>query len=436
MNSESKTAFFRQSGWLVIATGFSGVFLMGVYPILKPLPLAELGIYSSLLRLFTVLGIAAAGLQIIMAQQAAAAVTPESQARLGVATRSVAHGLLALWLGIVLVCGLFREPIAATLKISNPSAVWITLGLVLAQLFLPFVQGLLQGAQNFAWLGWSIMLNGAGRFAGMLLTIWVLRGHATGALAGALLGLAAAALVGAWPSRALFFPGRFGGPLAPAAGEFAWLPWLKKVLPLTLGIGSVLFVMNADVLFVQSYFPKEASPFYSAVALIGVGLVTFTTPMAAVMFPKLVRGAVRAERTDSLALALGGTALLGFAGALLCTVWPSLPLRILFFNKPELWASAPLVPWFLWCMLPVTVANVLIANLLAKSRFAAVPWLAAIAAGYALSLWNYLPAAGSLEQFAAFKGVIQRLGFFSSLLLAISAGFTFLGGKSAETPRP
>ena len=176
----------------------------------------------------------------------------------------------------------------------------------------------------------------------------------------------------------------------------------------------------------QSHFAKEYAPFYSAAAIVGVGLVAFTTPLAAVMFPKLVRSHARAERSNSLVLALGGTAVLGGIGALICTAWPELPLRIMYFNKPEFLRSAPLVPWFMWGMLPVTLANVLVSQLLARKVFKAVPWLVAVAVGYGLTLWQIVQNEAGLETMAAFKRVVQNLGLFSVLLLGVASLFTWL----------
>jgi O-antigen/teichoic acid export membrane protein len=278
-------------------------------------------------------------------------------------------------------------------------------------MFLPFAQGLLQGAQNFAWLGWSIMLNGLGRVVGVAVAVLLFGGQATGALAGALFGLLSAVFVGLWPSRGLF---------TRTGASFDASAWLKRVLPLTAGVGSVLFIMNADMIFVQRHFPKEVSAYYGAVVMVGVGLVTFTTPMAVVMFPKVVSGLARAQRTDSFQLALVGTAVLGVSGALICTIFPSLPLRIIYFNNEKFWISAQLVPWFMWGMLPVTLANVLIADLLAKRRFTVSIWLLVIAIGYAFSIEHYLHGVPKEDYFAAFKGVVQRLGMFSCLLLAVS----------------
>src|SRR5207302_301852 len=72
MSAEGKWAFFRQSGWLVIATGISGVFLVLVYSVKLP----DLSTFHSMLRLFMVLGVATSGLQVIVAQDAASVVTP------------------------------------------------------------------------------------------------------------------------------------------------------------------------------------------------------------------------------------------------------------------------------------------------------------------------------------------------------------------------
>src|SRR5687768_3835161 len=399
---------------MVIATSMSGAFLVIVYPILGRLPAGELGIYVSLLRLFTLLAIGAAGLQIVMAQDAAAAVTDEQRQQLSATVRSVAKGVFALWVLIVLICAPLREQIVSTFKITNPMAVWVTMALVLMQLALPFVQGLAQGAQNFAWLGWSILLNGLARFVAIAIAILVFKGHSTAALTGALIGLAAAVFAGYWPSRHLF---------RKSPAKFKWGEWLKRLVPLSAGVGSVLVVMNADMLFIQAHFPSDQSKFYAAVAMVGIGLVTFTTPMASVMFPKLVTSVAKGQRSNSFILALAGTALLGIFGALVCTALPELPLRILFFNKPEFWISSQLIPWFMWCMLPVTVANVIVSDLLAKRRFAVVPWLVLIAFAYCWTIHQFLGHAPKEDHFTLFKGVIQRLGLFATLLLIIAALF-------------
>lgn len=425
---ESKLIFFRQSGWLAICNTMAGGFLFLVYPVISAMdmPGSEIAIYGTMLRFFALLAIPAAGLQIVMAQAAAHAVTPEEQDSLRLAARSVVQCIFLLWAATAILCGLFRIELVEVFQLSDPRQLWIVVLLVLVQLLMPFMQGLVQGLQNFLWLGLSMMCNGAGRLAATIVIVGFFGSQATGALAAAFIGVALAVGAAFWPSRHIF---------KPASGRFDWLPWVKRVLPLAAMIGSSFFVMQADMLLVQSHFPKQITDYYAAASIIGVGVVTFTAPMAAVMFPKLVRGFAQGARTDSLALASAGTLLLGLAAAVLCTLFPKLPLRIMFFRTPELWDAAVLVPWIAWSMLPLTLSNVLISTLMAQSRFAAAPWLLLVAIGYGFTLFRYVNRAQDLPMFDAFRGVIQILAIFSSLLLAVAFVFAFLFPKRPTVPQ-
>lgn len=184
-----------------------------------------------------------------------------------------------------------------------------------------------------------------------------------------------------------------------------------------------MFMLSADMVFVRSLFEESPTALYSGAGIIGRALVYFTVPMAAVMFPKIVQSAARAERSDVLALALGATALAGGLAALFCTFLPGLPLQIVY-DKTYL-VITPLVPWFAWCMLPLTMANVLINNLLARERFHAVPWLVAVAFAYGITLYLLTDPLLAMDPLAAFKRVVQILGIFSSLLLLVSAWFSW-----------
>jgi hypothetical protein len=75
-----------------------------------------------------------------------------------------------------------------------------------------------------------------------------------------------------------------------------------------------------------------------------------------------------------------------------------------------------LLPWFAWSMLPLSLANVLVNNLLARSEFRAVPWLVLVAAGYgiALSLFH-----------DSFLTIIKMIGLFSSLMMLVAGVFTW-----------
>jgi len=416
--AESHTTFFRQSGWLVVATVASGMFMTAVQVVanrwMEP---SEYSVFFALLRIFLLMGIPSAGLQIVFAQQTAAAVTDEHQRQLAKTTHAVLRGTFLIWLIMAAVALAGESHWVAMLKIKNPAALWATVLIGLLSLWSPMLRGVLQGQQNFFGLGWVMIIDGVARFASVAAIAW-LGGQAAGAMMGALAGQIVSALLAVWFLRRVLF----------ASGEgFTWGPWLRRVVPLTLGIGAVQFITNADVVYSQIVFPDsdKIGTHYAPAAMIGYALVTFATPLAAVMFPKVARSAALTQSTRALQLALVATALLCAVTALACTLLPELPLRIIYIGKREYWAAAPLVPWFAWCLTPLILANVLVGNLLARERFAMVPWLALVAAGYAVRLAMLRPRLLEMEVMTAFRTVIQTLGIFSLLLLGVAALFTW-----------
>lgn len=403
-----KISFFRQSGWMVIATVTGGVFMSAVHVLANKMEPAEYGVFFTLLRCLILLGIPAAGLQTIFAQQAAATLTEEQSRRLAGATRSVVTGIFGLWLVLALLVLLFEKTLLSLLKIHNPAALWMTLAVALTTLWAPVLKGLLQGWQNFLGFGWVSILDGVARFLAVAAIVLYLGGQAAGAMTGAWLGQIVSILAGlAWTWRIFRGPG----------AAFAWGPWLGQVLPLTLGIGATMVLQSADVIFVQSIYPESIAPvLYMPAAMIGFALVQFTVPLASVMFPKIVHSLARSEKTDALRLTLLSTALLGGLAAIVCTIWPVLPLRILYFRNSAYWQAAPLVPWFVWGMLPLTLANVLIWNLLARARYAIVPWLMVVMAAYCTAM-SYCQN--------SLLSVVQNLGVFSLITLGVAAWFTW-----------
>ena len=414
--TESHTTFFRQSGWLVVATVSSGVFMTATQVVANRwMTEEEYSIWFALLRIFLLMSIPSAGLQIVFAQQTAAAVTDQQHRLLAQTVRATLRATFLIWLAMGAVAFAGWNHWIALLKITNPAALGLTVAIGLASLWSPVVKGVLQGWQNFLGLGWVLIIDGVCRFAAISVILW-LGGQAAGGMTGALAGQGVSLLVGGWLIRHL---------LAAPGERMEWRPWLRLVVPLTLGIGVLQFMSNADVVFVQSVFTAQQTPLYMPAAMIGLALVTFTGPLTSVMFPKVVRSVALTTDTRALRQALGATALLGVAAALACTLLPKLPLRIIYFSKPNYWDAAPLVPWFAWCLLPLVLANVLVSNLLARERFAIVPWLILPAAGYAAALAALKPHLLATEQLQAFRSVIQTLGTFSLLLFGVAGLFTW-----------
>ena len=415
--------FFRQSGWMMIAATASGALMYCVHPIVsRGMPTEEYGVFTTLLQMVSLLGIPGCGLQPVIAQQQAAAITDQQQRVVASEFRAVWQAIFFIWLALAVVAGIFWPQVVAALKIQNPVALAATVAIGLAAMWMPLVSGLLQGRQNFFWLGWTNILNGVGRFGLICLIILVFHGWAAGAMSAVFTGMAAVIVIGCWQVRDVW---------KMETTRVEWKNWLARVIPLTLGLGAAQFMLSADMIFTQKYFPAGQTGFYAAAGMIGRALVFFTLPLTLVMFPKLARSAATGEKSHALALALGATVFAGACAAIACTVLPWLPLRIIY-DKSYL-VAAPLVPWFAWCMLPLTLSFVLVNSLMARSRFAAVPWLVLVAVGYGVALAVVGRHAGNLaDTQAGLRQMIQTLGVFNLLLFGVCAWFTWRGRAKAK----
>ena len=410
----SRTTFFRQSGWMMVATVISGVCMFAVHFFAKLMPNeSEYGIFGTMVSVLYAISIPALGLQMVFAQQTSAVITEEDKRRLSGTIRGVLLGTFVIWLGMVLVAVVFRDAVVEAWKLSNVAALWLTLFVGLAAVWQPMLGGLLQGQQNFFWFGWASILNGAGRLAGVAVVVLIFKGGAAGMVVGILLGTGLSMLVYLVHSYPLW-------KIKPLKVE--WMPWLKKVIPLTLGNGAFLFMFTADPMFVRTYF-EEGTGHYNAAGTLGRALVTFTVPVVWVMFPKIVRSVVRSEKTDVLWLTLLITGGLGSIGALgLCFLSPFvIPI---VYNDSYL-VAVPLLRWFSWSMVPLVIANGLMNNLYARDKFGVVPWLVVVAGlyGYALTQFH-----DSMLQ------MIQVLGCFSALFLLVITIFSWKERENRKQP--
>ena len=401
----SKLTFFRQSGWLVFATVAGGVLMFAVHKAAGKMDKAEYGLFGTLLQALNLMTIVAMGLQTVVMRQTVAASTESQQREVNRAVRVLLGGTLAATLAVALGALVFQQDLLASLKISNPAALWLTVAWVLWVLWLFIFVGVMQGRQNFLWMGWCKILEGVLRLVAVGVIVLWLGGQAAGAATGVLIALAGTAAIGAWQTRAIWL-----GPGEPVR----WGDWIRRVLPLIFGPGAVLFMMSLDMIVVRKFFPQEDTGYYAAAGMIGRAVMFLTAPMTAVMFPKIVASAARSEKSNAMMLALGATALLGAGAGLFCTFFPSLPLRVVF-DPTYLKVATPLVPWFGWCMLPLTLSTVLVNNLVAREIYRAVPWLWLVALGYGVALLRFH---GSLLQ------VVQILGGFGLLLVAVALWFT------------
>jgi O-antigen/teichoic acid export membrane protein len=417
MSVKRESGFLRQSSWMVMATFAGGAFMALVHTVARKMGPEEYSAFVTLLRLLIIMGIPTAALQTIFARQAAAVTNDLQQRHLTATVRALLLGTFLVWVvcaGAVLAA---MRPLSHLLKVSNPVALYFTLLIAWTGLWIPLAKGLLQGQHRFFGLGWLQISDGVGRFGVMLLVILCFGGKAAAAMFAVVVGQLMTIAIGAWLTYPIWS-------VRPAIA-FDWKRWLAEALPLTLGLGTVLLMSSIDMVFVQGLFTDtRQTALYGGAMLTGFAIIQFIAPVALVMFARVAQNVARSERGGSLGLTLSATILFGALAGIGCTLLPALPLRLMYLGNPEMWKAAPLVPWFAWALLPLTVANVLVQNILARARFQAVLWLVLVPLAYAAALCLQAPSLVRMDAFDAFIRVIQTLGVASTVLCLLAAWFS------------
>ena len=401
-------AFFRQSGWLMIAAIAGGAMAWGVHFLNKVINPAEYSAFGVLLMVVACLP--TMPLQMVFVQQAAQALATGRERQLASLIRLTWLWTFGVWALGAAVVFVFRKKIVAGWHLPNELGLWVTLLLLLASLWAPMFGGLLQGRQDFFWMGWSSILGGAARLIGAVFFVMALSLGAAGMLTGALIGVGLTALIAVWRTRDLW--------LLPTE-RFDGRGVVRQVLPLLFGFGACQFMFTSDTMFATAYFDGEQMKPYVVAGTLSRALLWLVMPMASVMFPKLVQSRAKSEKNNLFGLVVLGTAVLSVCGAL--GLWVVGPWVVRFVaHAGDVAATMVLIPWYAAAMVPLAMANVMVNDLLARSRFGVVPFMLALAVAYGFTLpWmlNHYP--GRIEV------VLQTLGAFNLLLFGICAWFAW-----------
>jgi len=392
---------------MMLATIIGGMLMWSVHLLSRAIPASE---YGTLITLFAVVNlIPTMPLQMVFTQQTAQALATGSEDRLAGLLRWTAVAIVIAWvLGALVVTGL-HQTIANDWHLVNPAALPVLLVVILLSLAWPVFAGLLQGGQNFLWLGWGAIFSGAGRIGTAVLIVLAWHGQATGIMVAVAAGLLAACAAGAWQTRPLW---------AARAAAFDHAILLRQVLPLMLGFGATQFLFCADTAFVNAYFGAERTAPYGAAGTLSRALLWLVLPLAGVLFPKIVHSHATAQKNQLLGISLlitGTLAGLGFVG-----LWLLGPWLVLIFPPGYRQATLAVLPWYAGAMIPLALGNLLVNDLLARSRFRVVPALVVIGVGYGLAItrWHTSPTL-----------VLQLLGSFNVLLLIVCVWFAWRDKK-------
>ncbi|MBI2440788.1 MAG: hypothetical protein HYV35_05390 [Lentisphaerae bacterium] len=286
---------------------------------------------------------------------------------------------LALLVSGVALSGFFSN----FFKLPDRIPFMVALAVLALSLYPPIIGGALQGIQAFGWgavsaasMGVVRLLSSAALVGGMAaMAGWALVGQGLGVIVGAAIGLLGLRLV-----------------LRRSVGSAEKLPPGRVYLLRTLGVLAFFsFLMNADVLIVKHYFDPDASGLFARAGTIGRAIVFLPMPIAGALFPKTVSaGGMSVQHGRLLRRALLYSALLVIPTALLGTLFPQVPLGLLYHDwRPEA-AMANLVRATIWALSPLSLAYVIMHFELAQNRFGlAWPLLLAVA-GYLIgvALWH------------------------------------------------
>ena len=417
--SQQRSSFFRQSGWLMIANIGGGMMMWAVHLLTRAIGPKEYGIFGVLLAV--VMLVPNMPLTMVLAHQTAQGLARRKERELSGMIRLALIGTFAVWLVGAVIVALFHQQILTKWGITNSLGLWLTLLAVLGALWQPIFWGVLQGSQNFLWWGWSMIINGIGRFVIAAGLVWMLvsiqskNSYAAGIMAGVLAGYVVSTALAAWHARALWT-----APTQP----FDRGALLREAVPPLFAFAAFQFLLTADTMFVKSYFSSEDAGFYVSAGTLSRALMWLVGPLAAVMFPRLVHSAAKSEKSNLMGLVLIGTAVLAITGAASLSFLG--PLIVKIVSGPAFVAvTSSLLPWYAFAMVPLCVANVLLNNLLAQSSAkAAVPLLLlAVAYGFALTRFH-----DTLQM------VLKTMGLCNIVLLAVCAFFTWVVRPAKSAP--
>ncbi len=282
--------------------------------------------------------------------------------------------IIFLWATPALLAALLlHDWLAARFHLESAWPLIIIIVTLYISLFLPILNGALQGVQSFVWMCLSANTWGLVRLvlawalvAGVApLAVFGLAAHGIGTLVSIGLGLTGVALVIPPDAR-------------PAGPPEQTDRYFYGSLIALLGFSTL---MNGDLIMVKMFFPDaEDYGSYVRASTIARTMIFLSQPIALAMFPKVVsRGGKSASHTLTLvrALALAG-GMIALA-ALVCTLWPRIPLIILYKEfHPDL-RMIRLVQGATWAMVPLGVAYLIMNFELAQHRFAIVGPLVACA---------------------------------------------------------
>ncbi|HBA86090.1 MAG TPA: hypothetical protein DCZ95_18555 [Verrucomicrobia bacterium] len=271
--------------------------------------------------------------------------------------------LLLVTIPLGVLAYVFRGNIASFFHLETSTIVLITVMTLLVTFFLPIFSGVLQGGESFVWM--SITANGWGVIR-LLLGAYLVYAYAPSALyglaahgIGSVISLAIGITGVLWVVRR----GSTSGQAIESTDRY-FLVSLATLLAFSM-------LMNSDAMLVKHYFIQvEDYGNYARASTIGRTMVFLVQPIVVAMFPKVVsRGEWSNAHARTLTRALFYSAVMVLSAAIVCSIFPQIPLLVLFKDAAPTAQSMALVRGVCWAMAPLALTFILMNFELAQHRF-------------------------------------------------------------------
>ncbi len=350
----------RTSGWLFAASMVSNVFAYGFQVAMgRLLTPAEYGFLNSLLAVFVVLSVPLATVLMVLARRTAGYAAKKDFTRIRSLLRLAFRRLLFVGLCGLAVFALGARFLAEYLH--SPSVVPVLLlGLCACSSFVvPINAAVLQGLQDYKWMGINAGLGGPTRF--FFCVALVLAGFGVnGVLAGMVLCNLALWLVTCFPIRRH---------LLRAAEERGHVHQLSfaHMFPVFLAYLAFTVLTQVDMILVARYFPAHEAGMYASAAILGRSVMYVPGAFVQAMFPMVSEHhSLNRDSRYLLFKALGATLALSGFGAALFFLIPRLLISVFFGARYV--EAAPVLRYFGLAMLPMAFLMVLMNYSIAKGE--------------------------------------------------------------------
>ncbi len=386
----------------------------------RRLPHAEYGVLISMLNLVLIIS---TPMQAVQSAAAHFASRLQSEGRVGgiralvlwwcrdLAWFAVPLGLLGI------VCSGW---LAGFFQLDQRAPIVLTAVILALTLYMPVFAGVLQGMQSFIWMAVSMHSWGVVRLLAGIVLVLGWRAVAAAGLTAQLLGVIVSVGLGILALRLK---------LGAEKSESERIPGVRSYFfSSVLILAGFAFLMNADMVLIKHYFLPDAAGLYARASVIGRSVVFLPMPVALAMFPKVTStGATSGASWRTFLRALGYSSLLIGVAVAACTIWPWIPLRIIYNDHAPGADMLHLVRVVVWAMGPLALLFLLMNFELAQHRFRGAAVIPLGAAAYVIgAVFHHRTA---VDIFV----VLGTVTLFCSLVLIVNLPWRGGRGPSAAS---